>query len=169
MAGAPPISPISASLRNAGLVAQHRGDDAQSFGDVLDDEANHQEGAQGDLADVVRRADRQPFAQVVEADANRDHERNGKRWRSASLPVTAAWRLGDRIQQQEGCHRADADQADALECGTAPSPQLSSASAIVSSPRKISRPAVSRHQEGHRAASQLAQRREPEDAQERPG
>ena len=49
-------------------VAQHRRDDAEPLGDVLDDEADHQEGAERDLAEGVGRPDREPLAEVVQAD-----------------------------------------------------------------------------------------------------
>ena len=49
-----------------------RCDDADAFGDVVQGEAEDQEGAERRRTGRERRADRQPLAEIVQADAERD-------------------------------------------------------------------------------------------------
>jgi hypothetical protein len=53
-------------------LARNRRGDADALGDVVQREAHHQKGAQRGLAEGIGRPDRQPLAQVVQADAERD-------------------------------------------------------------------------------------------------
>ncbi len=55
-------------------LAGERRDDGQAFGGVVECEAKDEEGAEGELADRVGRADRQALAEVVQADAGRDQQ-----------------------------------------------------------------------------------------------
>ena len=48
--------------------------DAESFGDVVDHEADDEERSESELAERERAPDRQPFAEVVDADAERDEQ-----------------------------------------------------------------------------------------------
>src|SRR5215217_7395869 len=51
------------------------GDDADALGDVVEREAEYQEGAERGGAGGERRADREPLAEVVDADAERNRGR----------------------------------------------------------------------------------------------
>ncbi len=76
-----------------GSIAQYWGNNAKSFGDILDDEANHEKCAERNLADAVCRADGKPFAEIVEADSDCDHEGDGKSAVCISLPVISVCRF----------------------------------------------------------------------------
>ena len=66
------------------LLEDRRGD-ADAFGDVVQREAEHQEGAEPGRARREGGADRQPFAEIVQADAERDEGRQREaRRRSAA-------------------------------------------------------------------------------------
>ena len=73
IAGAPAIRPRLRQPRWRHALADQRRDDRDPLGGVVDREADDQEGAQGELADGVRGADREALAEVVEADSDRDH------------------------------------------------------------------------------------------------
>ena len=126
MAGPPPSRPSSASDASEGVLRDGR-DDPQPFGDVLDDEADDQEGAERRRADAVGRADRQPFAEIVQPDAERDHR--GERHTLLAPPrLLSELALADRVEQQEGADDADADEPRALERAAERRQLISSAS-----------------------------------------
>ena len=98
----------------AGRSRSTRRDDPKPLGDILDDETDHQERAEGDLAYVEGCPDGQPFAQVVQTDAGSDHI--GQRQPLGGFAAPAGClAFRDRIQQQEGADCADANQPDALK------------------------------------------------------
>ena len=61
--------------RQPGPLLDQGRDDADALGDVVQREAEHQEGAERRGAGGEGRADRQPLAEVVQADAERDRGR----------------------------------------------------------------------------------------------
>src|SRR5947209_4414280 len=66
--------PEEAPARPLGL-AGHRADDAEALGRVVEGKADDQDERERDLVSRCRLSDREPFAEVVQADAGRDQER----------------------------------------------------------------------------------------------
>ena len=90
------------------------GNDGQALGGVVQHEAQHQEGTQRNLAHGVGRADGQPFAQVVQADAQGDHV--GQHQAGSGFVACAGSRPAhEGIQRQEGAQATNEDQRHALE------------------------------------------------------
>ena len=68
IAGAPATSPSSGEAAHDGARSGDRRDDREPLGGVVDREADHEEGAQRQRADGVGGPDREPLAEVVQAD-----------------------------------------------------------------------------------------------------
>ena len=78
IAGAPAIRPRPSRRTSPGRAAPSRAqrrDDRQALGGVVDREADDEEGAERERAGRVGGTDRQALAEVVEADPDRDQER----------------------------------------------------------------------------------------------
>ena len=97
IAGAPAIRPRReqapdgrAAGARPGLAAAQRRDDRQALGRVVDREADDEEGAERERPGRVGGADRQALAEVVEADPDRDQQRQV----GAAAPPGASGALG---------------------------------------------------------------------------
>jgi hypothetical protein len=90
------------------LLGRQRSDDAESFGRVVQGEAGHQQSGQRDLA--LRRAatDGETLAEVVQADSDRDQERQPAGRRPRVTPAQG---------QLVGGHSARAQQRDVSLAG----------------------------------------------------
>ena len=84
--------------------------------------------------------------------------------RSDSLPVISVCLLEIASSKQEGCDRADANQANALKCGWYFCSDFQRFGDRIQS-EEDQQTGGGCHQKGHGAATELPQRREPEDAQ----
>ena len=95
--------------RRALLRRHQRGGDADALGDVVDDEADDQEGRQRRGAGGERRADREALAEIVEADAEGDEEGEAHALRRlAAAPA-------DRQQADGGQAHGDPDDGRAAQ------------------------------------------------------
>src|SRR5688572_14183497 len=95
-------------------IFRDRHDDSQPFGDVLDDEADDEKRPQRRRSDRVGSADRQAFAQVVEADSDCDD--GGERHARARFTLLGDTLLAsNRIEQQPCADDSNPDDGDALE------------------------------------------------------
>src|SRR5688500_9473397 len=91
-----------------------RHDDAEAFGDVLDDEADDEKRAERRGADRVGRTNRQAFAKIVQADSDRDdcRERHPRARRTLFGHTLLS---PDGVKQEPRADYSDTDDRDALE------------------------------------------------------
>src|SRR5690606_3561237 len=90
-----------------------RGDDPETLGGVVDQEADDEEGAEGNFPGGVRRADGQAFPEIVEPDGN-GHQRGELERRALAArgrPMGPEARKNERSPDQ-----AEKDEAVALKC-----------------------------------------------------
>ncbi len=81
MVGAPATSASTAMRSGDGSVGGSRCRDPETLGQVVDHEPDHEKRAELELSDGEARADREPFAEVVHADPDRDEQAQASgRW-----------------------------------------------------------------------------------------
>ena len=78
----------------------------------MDHEADDQEGAERQLAERERRADREPLAEVVQPDADGDEQRQGQ---APGLGATAAQAPREKGHAQVAHRDAEQDEAGAAQ------------------------------------------------------
>src|SRR5215208_4034498 len=104
-----PLPPHRAPL------CERRGD-PEPLGDVVDHEADDEEGPERELTERERRPDRQAFAEVVEADPDCDERRQREPADARAAARTLAEPPRDRREEQEAERDAEQHQPGAAEC-----------------------------------------------------
>ena len=84
------MSPSLTSVHTLGPFLRHRRDDRQPLGGVVQREAEDQQRAEGRLAQCEGGPDREPLTEVVQPDADRDHQREHPAGGGAVLAKTGA-------------------------------------------------------------------------------